>query len=60
MELYPLANFTRSQANVTKSCTVRLNNEIYCIMDDGEWTDCPHGPGVSDLVIAIEKLSRQS
>lgn len=44
------------QANVTKSCTIRLNNEIYCIRDDGEWSDCPNGPGVNDLVIAIEKL----
>lgn len=45
-----------SQAGVTKSCTVRLNNEIYCIRDDGEWTDCPSGAAVDDLVTAIEKL----
>jgi hypothetical protein len=43
-------------AGVTKSCTVRLNEEIYCIRDDGEWKDCPHGPGVNDLVLAVEKL----
>jgi hypothetical protein len=48
------------QANVTKSCTVRLNEEIYCIRDDGEWKDCPHGPGVNDLVIAVEKLYGRS
>lgn len=48
------------QANVTKSCTVRLNNEVYCILDDGEWIDCPHGPGVNDLLLAIEKLYRSS
>jgi hypothetical protein len=45
-----------AKAGVTKSCTVRLNNEIYCIRDGGEWTDCPAGPGVNDLVIAIRKL----
>jgi hypothetical protein len=45
-----------AKAGVTKSCTVRLNNEIYCIRDGGEWTDCPSGPGVNDLVIAIRKL----
>jgi len=49
-----------ADAGVTKSCTVRLDNEIYCIRDGGEWTDCPHGAGVNDLVIAIEKLSRSS
>ncbi|WYZ46050.1 hypothetical protein EsH8_IX_000275 [Colletotrichum jinshuiense] len=47
-------------AGVTKSCTVRLNEEIYCIRDDGQWKDCPHGAGVNDLVIAIEKLYRAS
>ncbi|CAK7263967.1 hypothetical protein SEPCBS119000_000752 [Sporothrix epigloea] len=45
---------------VTKSCTVRLDNEVYCIRDDGEWTDCPAGPGVRDLIIRIAKLSRQN
>ncbi|KAF4126800.1 Gamma interferon inducible lysosomal thiol reductase (GILT) [Geosmithia morbida] len=45
-----------AEANVTKSCTVRLDNEIYCIRDGGEWSDCPHGSGVNDLIIAIEKL----
>lgn len=49
-----------SEAGVSKSCTVRLNDEIYCIRDDGEWTDCPSGAGVNDLVIAIEHLYRSS
>lgn len=48
------------QAGVTKSCTVRLNDEIYCIRDGGKWSDCPSGPGVNDLVIAVEKLYRSS
>ncbi|PMD62953.1 uncharacterized protein K444DRAFT_558334 [Hyaloscypha bicolor E] len=47
-------------AGVTKSCTVRLNEEIYCVRDDGEWKDCPHGPGVNDLVLAVEKLYQSS
>ncbi|OLN95712.1 hypothetical protein CCHL11_02713 [Colletotrichum chlorophyti] len=46
------------EAGVTKSCTVRLDEEFYCIRDDGQWKDCPHGAGVNDLVIAIEKLYR--
>lgn len=47
-----------ANAGVTKSCTVRLNNEIYCIRDGGQWTDCPTGPAVNDLIIAVEKLYR--
>jgi len=43
------------EAGVTKSCTIRLNNEIYCTYDSG--TDCH---GVNDLVIEIEKLYQSS
>lgn len=49
-----------TNAGVTKSCTVRLNDEIYCIRDDGEWSACPSGPSVNDLIIAVEKLYRSS
>ena len=49
-----------TEAGVTKSCTVRLDNKVYCVRDDGEWKDCPTGPGVNDLVIAIEKLYHSS
>ncbi|KAL2177631.1 uncharacterized protein P884DRAFT_200060 [Thermothelomyces heterothallicus CBS 202.75] len=49
-----------AEVGVTKSCTVRLNNEIYCIRDGGQWKDCPSGPGVNDLVIAIRKLYSSS
>ncbi|KAI8679832.1 hypothetical protein NCS57_00262100 [Fusarium keratoplasticum] len=49
-----------ADAGVTKSCTIRLDGQIYCIRDGGEWSDCPTGPGVNDLILAIEKLRRQS
>ncbi|KAL0471625.1 hypothetical protein QR685DRAFT_519662 [Neurospora intermedia] len=45
-----------ADAGVTKSCTVRLDNEIFCIRDGGKWSDCPHGSSVNDLVLAVEKL----
>ncbi|CAK7199761.1 hypothetical protein SEUCBS139899_002444 [Sporothrix eucalyptigena] len=48
------------EVGVTKSCTVRVDNKIYCIRDNGEWTDCPSGPGVHDLIITVEKLARQN
>lgn len=47
------------QANVTTSCTIRLDDQIYCIRDGGEWKDCPRGPGVDDLVAAIQEKLRQ-
>ncbi|OTB07505.1 hypothetical protein M426DRAFT_239522 [Hypoxylon sp. CI-4A] len=49
-----------AEAGVTKSCTVRLNDEVYCIRDDGQWKDCASGPAVNDLVIAVEKLYGRS
>jgi hypothetical protein len=48
------------EAGVTKSCTVRLNEEIYCVRDGRMWKECPNGSGVNDLVIAVEKLYQQS
>jgi hypothetical protein len=48
-----------SKAGVTKSCTVRVDDNMWCIRDDGEWKDCPHGSEVKDLVGEIERLWRQ-
>ncbi|QSZ30237.1 hypothetical protein DSL72_004759 [Monilinia vaccinii-corymbosi] len=48
------------EAGVTKSCTVRLNEEIFCIRDMGKWTVCPGGSEPNDLILAVEKLYRQS
>lgn len=55
-----MLNSSLSQAGVTKSCTIRLDGQVYCIRDGGEWSDCPSGPGINDLILAIEKLRRQS
>lgn len=64
LSLFPSSNIltflSQNQAGVTKSCTVRLNNEIYCIRDGGEWKNCPNGPEVNDLVIEILKLYSSS
>lgn len=49
-----------TEVGVTYSCTVRLNEELYCIRDGGQWKDCPSGGGVNDLVMAVEKLWQQS
>ena len=52
------ASFYRTRtAGVTKSCSVRLNNEIRCIRDGGQWKDCPGGHTVDDLVKDILDLS---
>ncbi|CAF9913924.1 hypothetical protein IMSHALPRED_001480 [Imshaugia aleurites] len=49
------ASIKRSEkAGVKKSCTVRVEGEIWCIMDGGKWTDCNGGHEVKDLVKEIE------
>jgi hypothetical protein len=51
------ASVERSRSlGVTKSCTIRLADEIRCIRDGGEWSDCDGGSGVEDLVADIESL----
>lgn len=51
------ASFNRTAAaGVTKSCTIRLNNEVRCIRDGGKWTDCEGGHQVKDLVQDIRDL----
>ena len=45
-----------AKAGVTKSCTVRLDDEIRCIRDDGEWKECEGGSSAKDLVADVLKL----
>ena len=51
-------SFERSaDAAVSKSCTVRLNDRIRCIRDDGEWKDCEEGSNATDLVADVLRLT---
>lgn len=38
------------EANVSKSCTIRLDGEVRCIRDGGAWSDCEGGSKPVDLV----------
>lgn len=50
------ASVERSRkADVTKSCTVRVGGELWCIRDGGEWKDCEGGHEVKDLVKHVEE-----
>ncbi|KHJ30416.1 putative gamma interferon inducible lysosomal thiol reductase [Erysiphe necator] len=48
------------EVGVTKSCTVRLNEKIYCVRDGRKWVECPNGPAVEDLISAVEDLYQNS
>lgn len=43
-------------ANVTKSCTIRLNGEVRCVRDGGKWVDCEGGHAAGDLVEDVDAL----
>lgn len=47
-----------ANANVTKSCTVRINGNIRCIRDGGLWKDCDGGSTPEDLIRDIKKSLR--
>ncbi|KAF7845907.1 hypothetical protein BT93_L0116 [Corymbia citriodora subsp. variegata] len=42
-----------AEKNVTKSCTVRIDDKEWCIRDGGEWVDCAGGHEPKDLVEEI-------
>lgn len=48
-----------ADANVTLSCTVRLEGETRCIRDGGEWKDCEGGAKVGTLVKEIERMYKK-
>ncbi|KPI38052.1 uncharacterized protein AB675_1154 [Cyphellophora attinorum] len=54
------ASVERSRnAGVTFSCTVRLDDEVRCIRDGGQWTNCDGGSKVTDLVADIDELYKK-
>ncbi|PGH07011.1 hypothetical protein GX51_02051 [Blastomyces parvus] len=55
-------DFKRNAAlGIKKSCTVRVNEKIWCIRDGHEWKDCqPHGDETSTLVDEINRLHDNS
>ncbi|CAI7677572.1 unnamed protein product [Penicillium pancosmium] len=56
-------NVQRSkELGVTTSCTVRLDDKVWCIKDDGEWKDCvQNGEGGKPQVLVdeINKLYKE-
>lgn len=44
---------------VKTSCTVRVDEKVWCVRDGGEWKDCYNGSGVSTLVEEVERLYAQ-
>ena len=49
-----------ADAGVKKSCTVRVNDEIWCIRDGAKWKDCPQGSKPMDLVSQVERLYKKA
>ncbi|KAF1814136.1 hypothetical protein P152DRAFT_456365 [Eremomyces bilateralis CBS 781.70] len=45
-----------AEANVTYSCTIRLNEEIRCVRDDGTWKQCERGSSVESLIADIDDI----
>jgi hypothetical protein len=45
-----------SDVGVATSCTIRLNDKVRCVYDDGEWKDCDDGSKPADLVRDINRL----
>jgi hypothetical protein len=48
------------KTGVTKSCTVRVNEKIWCIRDGAKWKDCDGGADPKQLVAHIKKLYEET
>lgn len=45
--------------NVTKSCTIRLDEKIWCVRDDGKWIDCGHDDANrSEVGVLVDETER--
>ncbi len=42
------------------SCTVRLDNKVRCVFDDGETTQCDDGSKPEDLISDIHRLYNEA
>lgn len=42
------------------SCTVRLDDQVRCVYDGGEWKDCEGGHKPKDLSRDVERLFDES
>lgn len=49
-----------ADVGVYTSCTIRLNDKVRCVYDDGEWKDCDDGSRPEDLIRDIESLYDQA
>lgn len=45
--------------NATKSCTIRLDEKIWCVRDDGHWSDCGRTEAKrSDVGVVVDETER--
>ncbi|RHZ60254.1 hypothetical protein CDV55_103952 [Aspergillus turcosus] len=43
---------------VTTSCTVRLDEHVWCVRDDGVWKDCAQGGRGSQVSVLVEEIDK--
>ena len=55
-ELLRKSVLASKERGVKLSCTVRLDEDVWCVRDGGEWKQCgSHGPDVKTLVKEVQK-----
>jgi len=43
------------EIGITKSCSILINGNLKCVVDGGEWKECPDGHAPQDFVRQIEE-----
>lgn len=44
--------------SVQTSCTIRLDEKVWCVRDDGVWRDCAQGGEGSKVPVFVEEVER--
>lgn len=44
--------------NVATSCTVRLDESVWCVRDGGVWKDCAQGGQGSNVTVLVNEVKR--
>ena len=50
-------SFKRSEKlGITTSCTIRVDDQIWCIRDDGKWKNCTKGGTGMDVSVLVHEI----
>lgn len=47
------------ELDISTSCTVRLDESVWCVRDGGVWKDCAHGGRGSEVPVLVDEVEKR-